>query len=79
MSKRDGAFTRSERINDIRRFLLSCKEPLPLRKTVAVLQLKHGLTKEKIMEYLRVIGDLGEIEIDESADKIIPLSNSSTE
>ena len=75
MVKRDGAFTRSERLNELRRFLQGCKEPLPFRKTVAVFQLKHGLTKEKIKEYLCVIEDLGDIQVDEAADKITPVFN----
>jgi len=71
MVKRDGAFTRSERIREIRRWLLRNKEPLSLRRTLAVLQMKHGLTKEKIREYLGIIEDLGEISVEESTDQIV--------
>lgn len=75
MVKRDGAFTRSERIKEIRRFFLThavAENPgaLPYRKTVAMFQMNMGLTKEKIREYLGIIEDLGEIFVDESADQI---------
>ena len=75
MVKRDGAYTRSERIKEIRRFFLTHGAttnpgPLPYRKTVAVFQMNMGLTKEKIREYLGIIEDLGEITVDESADQI---------
>jgi len=75
MVKRDGAYTRSERIKELRRFFLThaaAENPgaLPYRKTVAMFQMKMGLTKEKIREYLGVLEDLGDIIVNESADQI---------
>ena len=40
------------------------------RRTIAMLQMKHGLTKEKILEYLQVFEDLGIIELVVSKDSI---------
>jgi hypothetical protein len=76
MVKRDGAYTRSERIKEIRRFFLthgstSNPGPLPFLKTVAMFQMNMGLTKEKILEYFEVMENLGEIQVNESADQII--------
>jgi len=75
MVKRDGAYTLSERIKEIRRFFLThaaSENPgaLPYRKTLAMFQMNMGLTKEKICEYLEIIEDLGDVIVDESADQI---------
>ena len=75
MVKRDGAYTRSERIKDMRRFFLTlatAENPgtLPYRKTKAMFQMNTGLTGEKIDEYFGIIEDLGDIVVDKSADQI---------
>ena len=75
MVKRDGAYTRSERIKEMRRFFLdfaAAENPgiLPYRRTKAMFQMNMGLTGEKIDEYFGIIEDLGEIVVDESADQI---------
>ena len=75
MVKRDGAFTRMERIRDMRISLQPLKNPLNLRKFLAVQMLKFGLTKPRVTEYLQVIEDLGEIEIDRAANLIRPVGD----
>ena len=76
MVRRDGAEARKERITHIARIiqasLFQNKEAgfIPLKKTVAILMLETGLTKEKIMEYLRLLEETGQIEIDEEKDQI---------
>jgi hypothetical protein len=76
MVKRNGAFTRSERIHAIRKFILDLKEPADFKKTIAVLQLKYGLTDQKVREYLQIITELDGIIIDEEKNLIIPPKNS---
>jgi hypothetical protein len=76
MVKRDGAYTRSERLKEMRRFFISFAtvekpDPLAYRKIVAMFSMTMGLTKEKIREYMGIIEDLEEITINESADQII--------
>jgi hypothetical protein len=76
MVRRDGAEARKERITQIARniqaSLFQNKEVgfIPLKKTVSILMLETGLTKEKIMEYLRLLEETGQIEIDEEKDQI---------
>jgi hypothetical protein len=73
MVRRDGAEIRKERIQEVARFiqraLLNEKE-LPLSKTLAVLEYETGLTKEKLMEYLSILENLGQFVIEKEHDKI---------
>ncbi len=69
--KRNGAFTRSQRITAIRKFILEMKKPADFKKTLALLQLKHGLTEQKMREYLEIIKELDGITIDEERNLII--------
>ncbi len=75
MVKKDGAETRKNRINDLNKRLQAAitrnnGEPISLSKTVAYEMYNSGLTKEKVMEYLRVIEGIGHIELDYVNDKI---------
>jgi len=77
MVRRDGAAIRKERIQEIARFIqrsLHNKREVSLFKTVATLQYEFGLTKDKIMEYLKILEDLGQFIIDVEADKIKKIS-----
>ncbi len=77
MVKRDGAFTRAQRISEIRKFLLNLKQPQSLTKSLAVLQFKHGLTKQKVLEYMKIVQDMDGVIIDEERDLIsIPTDES---
>lgn len=79
MVKRDGAFTRSQRIKDIQTFILDLRKPERLSKLLALFQMKHGLTREKVREYLDIIVELHSITIDEERDLIIPLEDDENE
>ena len=73
MVKRDGAAIRKERIQEIAKTiqsLLHKQTEISLSKTVAILQYEFGLTKEKIMEYLRILEALGQFTLDIERDKI---------
>ena len=73
MVRRDGAEIRKERIQEVARFiqraLLNEKE-LSLSKTLAVLAYETGLTKEKLMEYLNILENLGQFAIKKEQDRI---------
>lgn len=81
MARRNGAFIRSERMREMRVTLLKLKEhnnnAAVLSKIVALFQFKFGLTKEKVMEYLRVIAELEGFTIDEERNVIFPPEDSS--
>ncbi len=79
MVKKDGAETRKIRISQIAKDLQARfhekknnghKEELKLTKFVAFQQYETGLTKSKIVEYLRIIETMGQCEIDLENDKI---------
>jgi hypothetical protein len=76
MVRRDGAQARKERINiiaqSIQAALFQNKEAgfIPLRKTVAKLMLETGLTREKIMEYLGLLQEADQFELDAEKDQI---------
>ena len=62
MVRRDGAEVRRERIQKIGRRVLALLhekgDRIPLGKTVSRLAYEFGLTKEKIIEYLKILEDL---------------------
>lgn len=73
MVKRDGAAIRKERIQEIAKTiqsLLHKQSEISLSKTVAILQYEFGLTKVKILEYLRILEVLGQFTLDIEGDKI---------
>lgn len=82
MVRRDGAAIRKERIQEIARkiqSLLCDHNELSLSKTVAVLQYEFGLTKDKIMEYLCILEDLGQFILDIKGDKIISIKKADSD
>jgi hypothetical protein len=73
MVRRDGAEVRKERIQEIAQFihrLLHEQEEIYLSKTLAALQYKFGLTKDKIKEYLEILESIEQFIIEREADKI---------
>ena len=79
MVKKDGAETRRERISQIARDLQAefyekkkngNKEEIVLSKFVAFEMYTTGLSKSKVMEYLGIIEEMGQCEIDPVNDKI---------
>lgn len=76
MVRRDGAEARKERIAQIARSiqasLFQSKEAgfIPLKKTVALLMYETGLTKEKITEYLQLLQETDQVELDLEKDQI---------
>jgi hypothetical protein len=79
MVRRDGAEARKERITMIARTIQAVlhkkkenqePEELPLDKTVAKLSIETGLTREKIMEYLRLLETDGQFALDMDKNKI---------
>lgn len=73
MVRRDGAEIRKERMQEVARFIqraLVNEKELSLSKTLAVLAYETGLTKEKLMEYLSILENLGQFVIDKEQDKI---------
>jgi hypothetical protein len=76
MVRRDGAEARKERIAAIARSIQAAlfqnKEGgnIPLKRTTALLMLETGLTKEKVMEYLSLLQEAGQFEIDAERDQI---------
>lgn len=79
MVRKDGAEVRRQRIAEIgkavQKSLLNHGE-IVLSKTIAVLQYESGLTKEKVLEYLEVLENLGQFEIDRENDKIKKITES---
>ncbi len=78
MVRKDGAFTRQQRIQEMTSFvvgqLAGAKGELPLSKTVALLAYKKGLTKDKVVEYLELAADLDRFVISKETDKILSLA-----
>ena len=76
MVRRDGAEARKERINiiaqSIQAVLFQNKEAgfIPLKKTVAKLMYETGLTREKITEYLQLLQETDQFEMDIEKDQI---------
>jgi len=73
MVRRNGAEARKERIQWIARYIqarLHKEGELSFSKTIVELQYESGLTKERILEYLKIPENLGQFVIDEKLDKI---------
>lgn len=76
MVRMDGAEARKERIAQIKRMIQARLNEnknvgyIQLKRTVAEIMIDTGLTKIKVMEYLQLLNDSGEFEINEAEDKI---------
>ena len=76
MVRRDGAEARKERIAEIARlthsalFEAKCVGWIQLSKWVAKLMIKTGLTRNKVMEILRLLADDEQFILDEENDRI---------
>jgi hypothetical protein len=71
--RRDGAAIRQERMAEIAREIhskLNQNTELSLSKTIAMFQYRFGLTRDKILEYLGILQDLGQFEVDSEKDRI---------
>lgn len=73
MVRKDGAEARKERLQKIAQAIqaaLHQEKDLPLSRTMATLEYDFGLTKDRVREYLEVLENLGQLEIDETCDRI---------
>ena len=81
MVRKDGAEARKERIAkiaaNVQAALYQRKDVgyISLKKTVAMQELDSGLTYQKIMEYLALLVEADQIEIDPERDQIRKLSS----
>jgi hypothetical protein len=77
MVRKDGAEARKERIAEIAKtiqaLLYQNKESgaVSLRKVLAQIMISSGLTRDKVLEYLRLLSEAGQFEVDEKNDKIM--------
>ena len=80
MVRKDGAEARKERIKQTSQFvhasLFKSNGSIPLSKTAAYLQAETGLTRERIMEYLQILQELGQFVIDEKNNRILKADQS---
>lgn len=80
MVRMDGAEARKERIAQIKRMIQARLNEnknvgyIQLKRTVAEIMVDTGLTRTKVMEYLQLLNDSGEFEINEAVDKITRLA-----
>ena len=77
MVRRNGAEARKERIQQIAQFIqaqLHKEGEILLSKTIAELQYMFGLTKERILEYLEILENLGQFAIETKTDKITKIA-----
>ena len=73
MVRRNGAEARKERIQQIAQYVharLEAEQEIFLSKTIAELEYKFGLTKQKVTEYLEILEKLGHFIVDKDEDKI---------
>ena len=73
MVRRDGAAIRQERMAEIAKEIhsrLNQNAELSLSRIIAMFQYRFGLTKDKILEYLSILQDLGQFEVDLEKDRI---------
>jgi len=77
VARRDGAAIRQERMTEIAREVhsrLNQNVEISLSRTIAMFQYRFGLTRDKILEYLSILQDLGQFEIDLEKDRIQKLN-----
>lgn len=70
---KDGAYTRAKRLQEIGILIqrgLAEHGEMPLSGTLFLLQKKYGLTKNKLLEYLEILENLGQFWLDKKRDKI---------
>lgn len=72
--RRDGAWVRSQRIKAIHKMIQGVGEA-SLKKVLALCEYKHGLERTTARKYLKTLEDCGFIEIDESSDLIMEVTN----
>jgi len=74
MVRQDGAELRKQRISQIAQSVqksLNKQNPLPLSQSLATIQYETGLTKEKVMEYLKLMESIGQFVLDIENDMIL--------
>ena len=77
MVRRDGAEAKKERLGSIAKKImsrLSQESEISLSKMIAEIEYEHGLSKEKIVEYLETLEKLGLFVLDKDADRIKRIS-----
>jgi len=82
MVRNDGAEVRKNRISLINRTIHKWlnavvengSNSISLKKTVSLLILETGLTEDRIMEYLKILEDVGNINLDIEKDRINQLA-----
>lgn len=73
MAKRNGAAVRRERMKEIAKTVqrnLQNHGEIVLSRTVAAFAYSLGLTKPKVIEYLRILEELGQFVLDFERDRI---------
>jgi len=73
MVRRDGAAIKKERIQEMAKAIqkkLHSEGEIPLNKTVAFFEYDLGLTKSRILEYLKALEELGQFVLDTERDRI---------
>ena len=70
--KRDAAWLKSQRIQDIHKMLQGAEEPKrsQLSRVLALCEYRFGISQKTARQYLKVLEDLGFIEVDEFEDFI---------
>jgi hypothetical protein len=78
MVHRNGAEAKKERMRQIAQYIqakLHKEGETSLSKTMAEIEYESGLTKERILEYLETLENLGQFIIDKKLGKITKASN----
>jgi len=81
MAKRNGAAVRRERMEEIARTVqrnLQNHGEIALSQSVAAFAYSLGLTKAKVIEYLRILEELGQFVLNFERDKIQKVNQEET-
>lgn len=74
MVRLDGAEARKERIQRIAKFvqamLFKNNGQIPLKRTIAEIAITEGITRERTIEYLSLLKEVGQFDIDVENDII---------
>jgi hypothetical protein len=73
MVRKDGAEVRRQRMHEVAQAVLKAlaqENPLTMSKTLASLQYSTGLTREKLLEYLGIMQEMGQFALDVEKDQI---------